>query len=243
MYYSVLLYCTLVQFQMKMLAPKCWSSLRLIKLVSSTMVTFPYGELLPTVTHLQGINIECRIKKSSVYTRLLLYRGDVPQEFSSGKNIWEMTQNWIETSFFFLFFSELEEARHESSSWGFWVHQHLVRLVGRVKELSAWNSNVLLIQIWNILPEEKRFFPCDSHPLILSDDLWIYSNATFYYFFCTNYILSALFLKQCHREWQREPSREQHTCFLLPLYHDENRIQRAWEHDAFWKPFNWSSAF
>lgn len=61
--YSVLLYCTLVQFQMKMLAPKCWSFLRLIKLVSSTMVICPYGELLPTVTHLQCINIECRIKK------------------------------------------------------------------------------------------------------------------------------------------------------------------------------------
>lgn len=83
--------------------------------------------------------------------KLFAYHDDVPQEFNSENlNIWEMTQNWIETSVC-VFFSELKEAKQESSSWGFWVYQHLIRLVE--KEPSMF---VLLIQIWNVLTAEKK---------------------------------------------------------------------------------------
>lgn len=87
---------------------------------------------------------------------------------------------WHRTELGHLFFYKLEKPRRKSSSWGFWVYQHLVRLVKKVKELSVHYSNVLLIQIWRVLPQERRFFPCDSHPLTLSDGLWFYSQATFF---------------------------------------------------------------
>lgn len=157
------------------------------------------------MTHLWYINIKYRIRTSSRCEAI-----PFPWWCPSGIQRWKlsiqkMTQNWIETSTFL--------RAWKAKMWGFWIYQHLVRLVEGVKELSMHYSNVLLIHIWEVLPEERRLVPRDSHPLTLSDDLWIYSNATFFH---TNDILSALFLKQCHRERQHQPNWE-HTCFLLPL--------------------------
>lgn len=156
---------------------------------------------------------------------------------------------WHKTELRYLFFFFFFFWAWRSKTWVF-----LMRLLGTSASCQACRKSkrTVSVEFKRIVNSNLKHFAGGKKILSLwqppSDFVRWFMNlfkchGFCFFFFCTNYILSALFLKQCHRERQREPSWEQHTCFLLPLYHDENRIQRAWEHDAFWKPFNWSSAF